>query len=295
MLLAESNSQGSDPPRCYNRHLSSPPGFLNASRIGHVEAATQSEQDQATSPLMAVLTRVHQIRRQLMFSAAAVMIGTIISWSFSDHIYFILAHPVTQALDERGLDARLTFTRLTDPFIVYLSVSFLGGIVLAVPLLMAQLWRLLSPLSEGRRLRAAFLFVTLATLLFLSGLAFGQLVLLPFITGYLLDLAEGMQGMVTAREYLRFAVRLLLIMGIAAQLPLLSFILARMGLLDARTLWRWLPYAVLVAFVAAALITPPDGISQVLVGVPLVALYLSSIAVAALARPKRTPAEDQDK
>jgi len=259
-----------------------------------VETATQSEQDQTTSPLMAVLARVHQIRRQLMFSAGVVMVGTIISWSFSDHIYSLLAYPVTQALDERGLDPRLTFTRLTDPFIVYLSVSFLGGIVLAVPLLMAQLWRLLSPLSEGRRLRAAFVFVILATLLFLSGLAFGQFVLLPFITGYLLDLAEGMQGMVTAREYLRFAVRLLLIMGVSAQLPLLSFILARTGLLDARTLWRWLPYAVLVAFVSAALITPPDGISQVLVGLPLVALYLSSIAVAALAQPKKTHKEDQD-
>jgi sec-independent protein translocase protein TatC len=101
--------------------------------------------------------------------------------------------------------------------------------------------------------------------------------------------------MVTAREYLRFAVRLLLIMGVAAQLPLLSFVLARIGVLSARTLWRRLPYAILIAFVSAAVITPPDGISQVLVGVPLVALYLSSIAVAALARPRRPSDEGPDK
>ena len=88
--------------------------------------------------------------------------------------------------------------------------------------------------------------------------------------------------------------RLLLIMGASAQLPLVSFILARFGLLNARILWRWLPYAVLIAFVMAALITPPDGISQVLVGVPLVALYLASIAVAALAQPKDRHEVDQD-
>jgi len=253
-----------------------------------VESAAHTEEDQATgSPLIAVLTRLDEIRRQLLWAVVAVMVGTIISWSLSDRIYALLAHPVTQALEDRGFDPRLTFTRLTDPFVVYLGVSFLGGIVLATPLLMAQLWRLLSPLSEGRRLRAAFVFVVVATVLFLCGLAFGQLVLLPFVTGYLLDLAEGMQGMVTAREYLRFAVRLLLIMGVSAQLPLLSFVLTRLGLLHPRTLWRWLPYAVLVAFVLAALITPPDGISQVMVAVPLLALYLAGIAVSALARPKK--------
>ena len=132
---------------------------------------------------MAVLTRLHDIRRQLLWSVGAVMVGTVISWSLSDRIYSLLAHPVTRALEERGLDPRLTFTRLTDPFVVYLSVSFLGGIVLATPLIMAQVWRLVSPRSESRRLRAAFAFVILATLLFLCGLAFGQLVLLPFITG----------------------------------------------------------------------------------------------------------------
>jgi sec-independent protein translocase protein TatC len=259
-----------------------------------VEAATHTEDDRATtSPLIAVLTRLHEIRRQLLWSVGAVMAGTIISWSLSEHIYALLAQPITHALEERGLDPRLTFTRLTDPFIVYLSVSFLGGIVLATPLLMAQIWRLLSPRSEGRRLRAAFAFVIIATILFLCGLAFGQFVLLPFVTGYLLDLAEGLQGMVTAREYLRFAVRLLLIMGVAAQLPLLSFVLTRLGLLNARTLWRWFPYSVLVAFLLAALITPPDGISQILVAVPLLGLYLSGIAVSALSRPKDRNASER--
>jgi sec-independent protein translocase protein TatC len=82
-------------------------------------------------------------------------------------------------------------------------------------------------------------------------------------------------------------VRLLLIMGVSAQLPLLSFVLTRLGLLHPRTLWRWFPYAVLLAFVLAALITPPDGISQVMVAVPLLALYLAGIAVSALARPNK--------
>ena len=120
-----------------------------------------------------------------------------------------------------------------------------------------------------------------------AGLAFGYGVLLPFVVRYLLTVAEDFQYAVTVREYLRFALRMLVAMGISAQLPLMSFVLARFGLVTAGRLLRWLPYAVLAAFVLAAVITPPDGISQVLVAVPMLVLYLFGVLVAALATPRR--------
>lgn len=252
-----------------------------------VETATHTGGQEPLLSFGSLLDRLDNLRRRLMWAALAVVVGTIVCWGFSGYLYDFLALPLTSALAERGEDPRLAFTRLTDPFIVYLSVAMLGGVLISSPLLVAQLWQLITPATGVRRLAGALAFVTIGTTLFLAGTAFGHQIMLPFIAGYLLDMASGLQQMVTARDYLRFAVRLLLVMGASAQLPLVSFALARFGLVTARRLWRWFPYATLAAFTLAALITPPDGVSQVLVALPMMALYLCSIAVAALAAPRR--------
>jgi sec-independent protein translocase protein TatC len=160
------------------------------------------------------------------------------------------------------------------------------GLLLALPVIMSLFWRVVAPLGLGRGAAKAVVFVFASSVLFLVGLAFGYWVLLPFVVRYLLRVAEEFRYAVTIREYLRFALRMLIAMGISAQLPLMSFVLARFGLVTARRLLRWLPYAVLAAFVLAAVITPPDGISQLLVAIPMLVLYLLSIVVAALATPR---------
>ena len=178
-------------------------------------------------------------------------------------------------------------TSLTDPFVIYFSVSMLGGLLVALPVMMSFMWRLIAPLGIGRGLLKAAGFVAASTALFGLGLAFGYLVLLPFVVTYLLEVARDFQYAITIREYLKFALRMLVAMGVSAQLPLISLVLSRFGLVTARLMLRWLPYAVLGAFLLAALITPPDGISQVLVAVPMLALYMVGVLVAALAARRR--------
>lgn len=252
-----------------------------------MDTATSTNSGVSSIPWDSVIDRINRVRRGLVWVVLTVLVGTAAAWAVADRIFSFLAAPLTEALADAGRDTRLVFTHLTDPFVIYFSVALLAGLLLALPVLMALFWRTVAPLGLGRGLFKAALFVLSSTLLFVAGLAFGYGVLLPFVVRYLLTVAEDFQYAVTVREYLRFALRMLVAMGISAQLPLMSFVLARFGLVTAGRLLRWLPYAVLAAFVLAAVITPPDGISQVLVAVPMLVLYLFGVLVAALATPRR--------
>ncbi len=234
------------------------------------------------SPLHALVRGVERARKLTVWTVLALAIGTSVSWTFADRIYSFIARPLTDSLAARGMDSRLVFTGLSDPFILFFTVSLLGGLVVATPVLSTQLFFIVAPRIRRTHAAAAVAFVFSATLLFVAGMAFCYYVLLPFAIDYLLDIAAEFETAVTVREFLRFATRLLVAMGLAAQLPLISLATARAGLVDARTLWRWFPYATIVAFVLAAWITPPDGMSQLLVAVPLLILYLVGIGVAAI-------------
>jgi sec-independent protein translocase protein TatC len=251
-----------------------------------VDTATNSNPSDPTIPWDHVIQRINALRRSLLWVVIILLLGTAAGWAVADRVFNFLAAPLTTALAEAGRDPRLAFTSLSDPFIIYFSVAMLLGLILALPVVMSLFWRVVAPLGLGHGAAKAFVFVIASTMLFLVGLAFSYWVLLPFIVRYLLGVAEEFRFAVTIREYLRFALRMLIAMGISAQLPLVSFVLARFGLVTARRLLRWLPYAVLVAFVIAALVTPPDGISQLLVAVPMLVLYLLGVIVAAFAAPR---------
>jgi len=252
-----------------------------------VDSATSSTSSDSPIRWDSVIDGINRVRRGLIWVVLTLLLGTGASWAVADRVFRFVSAPLTEALAEAGRDDRLVFTHLTDPFVIYFSVALLCGLLLALPVLMALFWRLIAPLGLGRGFLKALLFVLCSTLLFVAGLAFGYGVLLPFVVRYLLAVAENFQYAVTVREYLRFALRMLLAMGISAQLPLVSFVLARFGLVTAKQLLRWLPYAVLVSFILAAVITPPDGISQVLVAVPMLVLYLVGVLVAVFAAPRR--------
>jgi len=244
--------------------------------------ASAEQDDPEETPLALLIAGLERARKLTVWSLLALAIGTGISWTWSQEIYHFLALPLTRELAARGEDARLVFTSLSDPFILYFSVSLFGGLLIASPVLLGQLFVILAPRLRPRRAVAIITFVLAALLLFLAGLAFCYLVLIPFAVAYLLQVGEQFESAITVREFLRFTVRLMLALGVAAQLPLVSFSAARIGLVTARTLWRWLPYAILGAFILGAWLTPPDVLSQILVAGPLLALYLLGILVAAI-------------
>lgn len=234
------------------------------------------------SPLRVLLAGIERARKLTVWTVLALVAGTGVSWAYAREIYAFLALPLTRELAERGQDPRLVFTGLSDAFILYFTLSLLGGVIVATPILSAQIYLLVVPRIRARSAVALAAFAIAGTALFIGGMAFCYFILLPFAIAYLLDIAAQFETAITVRDFLRFTTRLLLAMGLGAQLPLVSLVAARAGIVTARSLWRWFPYAVLTAFVLAAWITPPDGMSQLLVAIPLLGLYLIGIALAAL-------------
>lgn len=234
------------------------------------------------SPLRTLLAGFERARKLTVWTLLALLAGTAVSWTYAREIYGFLALPLTRELALRGQDSRLVFTGLSDPFILYFTLSLLGGVVVATPILSAQLYVIIATRIRARSSIAIAAFAIAGTTLFFGGMAFCYFILLPFAIAYLLDIAAGFETAITVRDFLRFSTRLLLAMGLGAQLPLVSLVAARVGLVTARTLWGWMPYATVGSFILSAWITPPDGMSQLLVAIPLLVLYLIGIGLAAI-------------
>ena len=171
----------------------------------------------------------------------------------------------------------------TEIFFTYLKCALLAGFIFALPVVFWQIWAFVSPGLYDNERSAVIPFVLVSTLLFAGGAIFGYTQVFPlmfdFFTGF--D-SEFVQSAWTMREVFALTTRLFLAFGVAFELPVLVFFLSIAGIVDARTLWRGTPYAVLGVFVLAAFLTPPDWVSQVFLGVPMVALYLLGVGVAYL-------------
>lgn len=241
------------------------------------------DDDEEPSPLRALIDGVERARRLTLLTLLTLVVGTAACWSMSRDIYRLLALPLTRELAARGQDPRLAFTGLADPFILYFSVSLFGGLIIAGPVLAGQVFVALSSRLGRRRVLSAAAFICTASLLFLAGAAFCYFVLIPFAVAYLLDIGGEFETAITVRDFLSFTIRLMLALGMAAELPLLVFTAARFGLVGPRMLWKGLPYATVGAFIIGAWLTPPDVISQLLLAGPLLALYLLSILLAGIA------------
>lgn len=262
---------------CYNPGLSCPTP----------SAVSEADEPDAESPLRSLLAGLERARKLTLWTLAALAAGTVLGWARAESLFRFLARPLTDELLRQGRDPRLGFTGLADPFVLYFTIALVLGIIVATPVLTAQVWLILAPRVRRRRVIAATAFVLTATGLFLGGLTFCYVVMLPLAVRYLLQLGGSFETAITVRDFLSFTLRLMLGLGLAAELPLLTLTASRFGLVTAGTLLRWFPYAVLGAFVVGAWLSPPDLLSQFLVAVPLLGLYLVGVAVAAVAGKRR--------
>ena len=139
-----------------------------------MDTATSAAQSDGTVPWRDVIERLDRLRRSLVWVVITLLGGTAAGWAVADRLFAFFSQPLTIALQEAGRDPRLVFTNLSDPFVIYFSISMLGGAVLALPVLMSVFWRLVAPLGLGRSLTKAAAFVVCSTALFILGLAFGH-------------------------------------------------------------------------------------------------------------------------
>lgn len=227
---------------------------------------------------MTFLEHLEDLRKRLFYSFVAIIVAVIPSWMFSRQLYAILARPVTQYLPE---GTKLAFTTLTAPFMLYLKVSFLAALFATSPFVFYQLWMFVSPGLYQKEKKYVIPFVFFTSFFFTLGALFGYFIVFPWACRFFLTLGRDFQPVITVDQYFSFALKVLLGIALVFELPTLVYFLSKIGILTSRWMVKNFHYAVLAAFVIAAVITPtPDMITQSIVAVPMIALYGISILIA---------------
>ncbi len=235
---------------------------------------------------------LEELRSRLIKSFIAVTIGFLLSYAFKEKIFEVLTLPLIKVMNEGD---HLIYTNLPEAFFTFLKAAFISGIMVASPYLLYQFWMFVAPGLYDKERRMVLPILFLSTLFFLGGALFGYFVVFPLGFEFFLSFAsDTIRPMPSMKEYLGFASKLLLAFGVAFELPLVLTFLARLGIVSVDMLKRYRKYAILLFFVAAAILTPPDVVSQVLMAVPMMLLYELSIFGARIFGRKKEVAEETE-
>jgi sec-independent protein translocase protein TatC len=233
---------------------------------------------------------LEELRRRLIICFVAVGIGFVLSYGFKEKLFQILTRPLIGVMQTGD---KLIFTGLPEAFFTYLKVAFLSGIILAAPIIFYQFWMFVAPGLYNKEKRLMVPIVFLSTLFFVGGSFFGYFIVFPYGFKFFLGFAsETIQPLPSMREYLSFASKLLLAFGVVFELPLIITFLAKLGMVSVSFLKKNRKYALLLFFVGAAILTPPDVVTQVMMALPLMVLYEISIVGAKIFGKKTSENDD---
>ena len=235
---------------------------------------------------------LRELRKRLIISSIATAIGFAISYYYSDRLYALLIAPLVSALPPEA--SYLVFTGVAEPFFVYFKAGLLGGIVLASPVILYEIWAFAAPGLYSKE-RVWFAAVVLASfILFAAGVFFAYFAVFPFAFKYLLSFSTvGLRPMISMSGYFSLATWMLLAFGAVFQLPMAMLVFSMTGLVNARQLIRWWRYAVVVILIASSVLTPtPDVFNQMLMAGPLIVLYVLGVVLAAIFGKKKFPVDE---
>lgn len=251
----------------------------------------ESEELDATGAKMTFLEHLDELRKRLVISVSAVGVGCLIAFTFVNSIYAFVMHPLS-ALLPKG--SHFIFTEPMEAFLLKMKMALIVGIMIAMPVTLWQVWLFIAPGLYTKEKKLAIPFIVLATAGFVGGAAFSHYILFPWMWQFFGSFADDeLTFLPKIDPVFSLYMKMLLGMGLVFQMPALVYPLARMGVVTARFLARHFKYAVLIIFIASAIITPSgDPMTQTLMAAPMIGLYLISIVIAFVFGKKRRRAPD---
>lgn len=244
--------------------------------------------ERAELPGMSLLEHLQELRKRLVYSLLSIGVGFGLAYGFHDRIAGFMIEPITKALNAHHLPAKLVYLNPMDGFNFYLKIGLFGGVILASPFILYQVWLFIAPGLYQHEKRYVVPFMGATVGLFLAGAFFGYRFVYPGALDFLIGYSKQFTPMVTIGEYTELFLTVILGLGIVFELPILVFFLALFGLVSSKWLWKNVRYAILVIFIIAGIITPtPDPLSMCIFAAPMLLLYFLSIGVAHMVHPDR--------
>ena len=262
------------------------PEAAASSPLNESAKGKDKDKDNEQMPTMGFLDHLEELRKRIVYSIIAIVVGFFACWGYAENIYAIMQRPIMEALQRNGLSAKLVYVNPIEPFNLYLKVGMMAGLFVASPFVLYQIWCFISPGLYRNEKRYVFPFMASTIALFLSGGYFGYKVVLPQALVFLIGYGKDFQPMITLSEYSSLFLTIIVGLGAVFEMPILVFFLALMGIVSAGWMWHNIRYSILAIFVVAAIITPtPDILNMCIFAAPMIALYVLSIAIAWLVHP----------
>lgn len=238
----------------------------------------EDPQSSAEMPLLAHLT---ELRQRLVRSFYGVVIGFALVYGFAEKIFQWLMRPLCQAVvtESSGLtECPIVYTGIAEPFMVYLKVGILGGIFVSAPWIFLQIWGFISPGLHYTEKKLVTPFVAIASVMFVGGALLGYFFIFPLAFEFFIKVATpDIRPMLSMTDYFSFASGLLFAFGLLFEIPVFVVLLNFIGLLKAATLWRTWRQVTAGIFILAAVLTPADPYTMLLLGTPLATLYIVAL------------------
>ena len=231
-------------------------------------------------PMGGLIAHLLELRARLLKAALAVLLALLALLPFSEKLYGLLARPLVERLPA---GAHMIAIQVTGPFLVPIKLSVVLALFLAMPVVLYQLWAFVSPGLYRHEKQLALPLLVAAVLLFYAGCAFAYFLILPAAFHFLTMITPpGVSMMTDIDQYLGFVLHVFLAFGLCFEVPVVVVILAAMGVVSVEKLRSLRRYAIVLAFVVAAVITPPDALSMMLLAIPMILLYEAGVLAAAL-------------